>query len=393
MESVLKSFIIISNFWVIYLLFIRTKLSLKPRTAIFNSVYHLFLTIFYYLYSLNNPADSSLYYEWALSSEFEFAIGTKFITYIVKILVSLGFDYLSLFFIFSIFGLLGIWLLYQSTYENIKDFHNKKSMLLLKLTIFLPNLNFWSVAPGKDSLILFAIGIFFYGVSKPAKRILYIIFGLILIFLIRPHIALFFIVGLSLSILLKNQPKNFSQIIINNIVIIIFALSTFFLSLFIFNWLNLDNFTTLGQYIDNRQNLNTEGGSSIDIAQMNYLFIIISYIYRPLFEFKQGISAFTLFANVDNFILLIMTIYILNTLIKNNSRQRFIKQINLYFMCHTMIFLVSVIPLALTTANLGIAMRQKTMFIYALYSLFVLSCSSLKQNNLSFLQKKYALKQ
>jgi hypothetical protein len=126
---------------------------------------------------------------------------------------------------------------------------------------------------------------------------------------------------------------------------------------------------------------------------MNYLFIIISYIYRPLFEFGQGITLFTLAANFDNFILFIMTIYILKPLIKTNSRQRFINQINLYFMCHAMIFLVGVIPLALTTANLGIAMRQKTMFIYALYSLFILSRSSLKSNKLSFLRKEYSVNQ
>src|SRR5690606_39066857 len=130
---------------------------------------------------------------------------------------------------------------------------------------------------------------------------------------------------------------------------------------------------SVGSYIDERQGVNSQGGSSLDIASMSYPMQMFTYVFRPL-PFEAS-SAVTLVTSLENTILLFLFIYILFKS-KFNFRP-FIYDKNLWLL--TYVFLTCTI-LAMTTANLGIATRQKWMFMPVLLYLLIYSFHNYKLN-------------
>ena len=111
------------------------------------------------------------------------------------------------------------------------------------------------------------------------------------------------------------------------------------------------------EYFEYRQQLNSRGGSSIEISSMSFPMQLFSYLFRPLIF--EANNVFSLLAAIDNLIigiLFLVSIYVFFCcklkwiLIKKNS--------------FLLIYSLSTwIILSMTTANLGIAMRQKWLFL------------------------------
>lgn len=120
-------------------------------------------------------------------------------------------------------------------------------------------------------------------------------------------------------------------------------------------------------YVEKRQSYNTEGGGGVDIANMSLPMQLFTYVFRPIIFEARSITA--LAASLDNLILLYLFILGIYSLIKKRP-QSFTEE-NRKFMWVYVI--LSWIVLAMTTANLGISVRQKWMFtpilIYLLLSL------------------------
>ena len=72
-------------------------------------------------------------------------------------------------------------------------------MILIKIyyyCYFFPSWHFFTAFPGKDSIMLFSLGLIYF-LGK--KKLFFLILPLILIFLIRPHISyLIFVIALIL---------------------------------------------------------------------------------------------------------------------------------------------------------------------------------------------------
>ena len=112
--------------------------------------------------------------------------------------------------------------------------------------------------------------------------------------------------------------------------------------------------TGVSDYVDNRQSLNQAGGSSFDLSSMSYPLQMFTYVFRPLpFDAYSGL---TLLTSIENTILLVIFSY---TLYKAKLKV-FFEGKNFWLVIYA--FLVCTV-LALTTANLGIATRQKWMFM------------------------------
>ena len=126
-------------------------------------------------------------------------------------------------------------------------------------------------------------------------------------------------------------------------------------------------------YVDDRQNFNQGGGSSIDLQSMSYPMQMFTYIFRPL-PFDAH-SALALFTSIENTILLILFLYVL---FKNKFRlHSFIEGKNAWLLIYASL---TCSMLAITTANLGIATRQKWMFMPILIYLLVYAFYQYKQS-------------
>ena len=121
---------------------------------------------------------------------------------------------------------------------------------------------------------------------------------------------------------------------------------------------------SLTTYIDKRQSYNTEGGGGIDIASMSLPMQLFSYLFRPvIFEAR---NVFALAASLDN--LLLLGLFVVGGFALLRGGKSGLSENRTFMWAYA---LGSWLVLAMTTANLGIALRQKWMFVPMLIFLLI----------------------
>ena len=147
------------------------------------------MTVAYYFYSSAFPSDANLYTSASFLSDSDYSasLGTPIIITINKILLTLGLNRESIYFLYFVAGLIGVLLLYRLLLSR------KCLPLYTKLVLLLPSFSFWTTAPGKDSLVFLLLSIYFTSRlaersphSSPALRLS---ISLLLVFLLRPYVA------------------------------------------------------------------------------------------------------------------------------------------------------------------------------------------------------------
>lgn len=176
--------------------------------------------------------------------------------------------------------------------------------------------------------------------------------------LVRPHISVLILISLAVVVFYShNRISGFKKILLLFAVVI----GVIFSVPFAFEYSGLVgdiSFQSVNDYFEARQGYNQEGGGGIDISQMSLPAQLFTYVFRPLPFEAQGFAA--LAASFDNILLVILFIY---TLFCFFSR---IKNPNLDLSSKSFMVIYSTITwiiLAMTTANLGISLRQKWMFL------------------------------
>jgi hypothetical protein len=118
------------------------------------------------------------------------------------------------------------------------------------------------------------------------------------------------------------------------------------------------------EYAEIRQGYNMHGGGGIDISDMSMAMRLFTYLFRPLPFEAHNIPA--LAASLDNLFLFLVVLIGLWQLIKKKGRSQLPGASFLW-----MYALTAWVALATTTANLGISVRQKWMFVPMLLLLFI----------------------
>lgn len=328
-------------------------------------IYHIGMSFYYWLIATSSIADASAYYaESAYPTQI--GISNDFIIWILYIVkstldrISYG-TMLDYFILFSIFGFTGLIYLYNSLAEIFFQDEKKiraQALFLLLICIFSPGLNFWTSAIGKDSLIFLGICMVTYALPKWRKRWLHLAIGMFVVFMVRPYILVFAALAGLLQFFIAGKISIAARVA--GLLIIALAAVLFGPTIVEFTQVGSVDVIGVRDYIEVRQGQNLESGSSINIANYNFVFQVLTYLFRPLF-FDAG-SATALAASFDNALLLAL---VLLTLV--NARYFAAK-----ILAHPPILLnflfaaAGVSALAMTTASLGIAVRQKTMFLPSL---------------------------
>ncbi len=332
------------------------------RLFLLIGIIHLFFTLVYYFYTLNNLADSLGYYRRVLYSyniwSDTFGQGTIFISFLIYPLVKyLGLTYFGSFFVFSFFGFLGFYYLVKILIRITDNKWTNWFYLLL-----LPNIHFWSVAIGKDSLIFFGISFLAYLYFFKKKWFLYI-FPLFLVAFIRLHILFFILLAFGFTQLVLNKRLKFFY----KIAISLFLLITLYV-LFPFLMARV-GFTETESLIAQFEALETtkvEGGTSIDMSNQNLLVKWLSYMFRPLFF--DANSPLLLISSMENSVWLLIFFNIFRRI---RTKINYLYK-SFFWFSFLSIFTLS-IPSAYILINLGIAVRQKTMvFPFVIIVFFIL---------------------
>lgn len=330
--------------------------------------WHTLFSIYYWYYTLNNGGDAIGYYKKTFNLLPDLSPGTRFTETITQFVASI-FDsnYLNTTLIFNYFGVLGLIFLYLSLKPYLEKLNN-----IWILVLFTPSMSFWSAGLGKDSIAFMATCLFLHAISKPQTHRLSLLTAFLAMFMVRPHIAFIMLVSFIIFFISKSKV----HIIIKVLTLPIIISSAVIVLQFVEQYVGLadTSLDSLDSYVENRQASNLEGGSSLDITSMSYPMQVFTYIFRPLpFEAHSIVALIT---SIENTVLLLLFIYI--ALKSKFNLKPFIIGKNFWLFIY--VFLTCTI-LAITTANLGIATRQKWMFMPVLIYLLIYAFHDYKIKN------------
>lgn len=328
-------------------------------------IWHTILCMVYFWFVLYKGGDAAMYFTeaslYGLNKEFD--LGTAGIIYFTSLLVHvLGLSFLGCFLVFNIFGSIGL-IAFDSTLKHATQKSSRHLKLLATVIVFLPSVSFWSSALGKDSISFMSACLALWAALNFKKRIILFIVAVLAMLLVRPHIAAAMVAAYALAFIFDQRISIIQRLFIGSIAIISSAVVVP-LAMQYAGLGDAQNAADIEAYIEQRQGHNLEGGSSVDISSMSLPMQLFTYLFRPL-PFEAN-SIFALAASVDNIILLLL--FMLGIIAIFKKSKPLVESNRAFLWIYAVIVLFI---LATTTANLGIAMRQKWMFAPILIFLLI----------------------
>ena len=294
----------------------------------------------YILYLFLYGTDSLTYFiRFEGFSLVDFKPGQVFMNNIIIFFDFLKFNFYNINYIFSFLSLFSF-LLYLKIIENIK-IKNRFNFYVIFSFLCLPSIHFWHMGFSKDTLTFFGTSLIVYEMIKLKPNLILILFSCILLYLVRPHVGLIVFIPVAVYYFINNKNK-----FIKIFILFLLAILTPVMMQSIFNFTGLDSlitFVTMFQdaYVDNE--------ATALYYDRNLLQKMVTYIFLPNIFILKDTSLFYL--------------YVINyKILKIKNLKNYLFLILFSFAC---LFIFSYI-----TSNIGIATRQKWIFLPALFILF-----------------------
>ncbi len=325
--------------------------------------WHLFFCFFYMINVIISGGDSVGYFNYAQNDDIEFSFGTAAVVHLVSILINIfGISFLGGFAFFNLFGFIGL-LAFDASLRCATINASKYTKLIANLIVFLPSVSFWSSAIGKDSISFMAVGLALWAALDLKRRLGSMTFAMVAMLLVRPHMAGMMVIALAVASLVESRASLAKKVFMG----ILSASAAAVLVPFALKFAGFGDgvdFESVSSYIDTRQRYNIEGGGGIDIASMSLPEQMFTYMFRPLvFEVN---SIFSAAAALDNLFLLFL--FIAGGWAMLRGKRSNLGENRVFMWVYA---LMAWGVLAMTTANLGIALRQKWMFAPMLIFLLI----------------------
>lgn len=361
MFEIIFNTIVINFFLLFSISFINLKY-FKLNNLIFTNLlfYHLILTSIYIFFFKHGAADYKTYLNLTTFNGFSLKalVSADLITTLVAILKICFLNDLNIILLFSLLSLSGIIIFYK----NLLKLGLEKNIAIFFL--FIPGIHFWTCVPGKDSLILFFLAIFFYFYIEQRKFLSFIF--ILLVFLIRPHIGFIFFASVIITefFLIRGLKK----IIFLSILLFIFY---FVINLDMVRYFFLDekilSENIIVQIISNLNNFtNKFTYSDTGYEPNNFLFNIFSYIIFPI-EFIFTENSFVINSTI---MIESLTFLIIIHLISRSKKSIFLEKELIYFLMTCCTIYLLIMPQALF--NFGLNVRQKWMIVpFLIYLIFL----------------------
>ena len=351
-----------------FLVFIIGALITVSLSSLFNAsrvrvlglyVWHTLFALAYAYVTTLMAADAKAYYFNSLGQLHDFRIGTRAVEYLTAIFSQgFGLSYLGTFLVFNIFGAIGLVAVDAALRHATVD-KSKFVKQLALIVVLLPSMSFWTGAIGKDSVAFLATGLALWSAIHFKQRYVMMFVAVVVMFMVRPHIAGIMVSSLSIALVLSGGLTYLK--IVSSVVSLI---GLVFIVPVMFNYIGLSGDVSvelIQENIERRQSYNQSGGGGIDISSMSLPEQMFSYLFRPLPH--DAHSIFALISSIQNLILLAVFLLFLLSLLKIRKSTILLMhpEENRWFL---IIFaVVTMLVLVVTTANMGISVRQKWMFM------------------------------
>lgn len=326
------------------------------RRALCLYAWHTVFCMVYMAYVIRDGGDAIGYFRNSLAPGIEFDLGTAGITVLTSIFsAGLGLSLPGTFLAFNVFGCIGL-IAYDAAMRSAVDGKDSRLQLLATVIVLLPSVSFWSAGIGKDAISFMSAGLALHASLSLRQRAVPMAIAILAMLLVRPHMAALMVTALAASMLRRQDVSLVQRVVLGTgavlgcIALIPLAMQTSGLG-------TGAGFLDLGDYIETRQQQNLTGGGAIDISRMSLPAKLFTYLFRPMpFEAHNLPS---LAASVDNLVLLLLVLGgVAGMLSRNHASGGDANRSFLWLYA-----LSAWLLLALTTANLGISMRQKWMFV------------------------------
>lgn len=374
---------------------LRSQLSDADERSLRHLLFFHFLIGFYFCFFIRGDAIGY----WRVPKTYTFETFTKglfngegtMFMYAFNFLFSnlLNMSYLSNTLLYSLFGFMGLTFFYMVAKQTVP--YNKiiNGYILFPLIFFLPNLHFWSSGVGKDTILFLCIGMFVYGLMKPATRIPLIIIAGLLSMAIRPHITLFLLVGFGLAYIFGGKISGFQRLAFSAVLIGIgFAILPSVMEFAKIEEASVESFDSFAQAkADVLSRAST--GSAIDISSYPFPLKVLTFWFRPFFFDVRNING--LIASLENLILVIIFIKAMRSQPgKAFKAAPFVIKGLVFFL------IVGTLAFSQSLGNVGIMIRMRNMFLPG-FLIFIMWIFSYQQQTtreqLIVLKMKEAAKQ
>ena len=335
--------------------FIGKWLGLRPMMSLSLAFWHISLGYYHASYVLENGGDAFTYYQKAQFDFVEPTLGTGFIVWLSSFPVSLGFSYWSLSLLYNILGTIGLLAFCAALRGTPIAAGSVYGRFVVLVCCFLPSVSFWTSGIGKDSLGFLSVGLFLWATMNLARRQLVAIAAILIMLPVRPHIAALMVLSAAAGTAFVAELRASVRFGVASLAT---AGAVFFVPLALV-YSGTTRFTSIAEYISDRQEQNLAGGSSIDIAGMDPVSRLLSYLFRPLPNEASGLAQ--LATSIDNVVLVGLTLVALVALYRAGIVKTF-----RHYGTALLYGVMALVLLSQVTANLGLAARQKWMAVPAL---------------------------
>lgn len=335
---------------------------------------HLAAAMTYYNYTLTNFADSYSYYHWdAFYRVMPWTeLGTAFAGHITQVFKhSFNATYLDCFLVFQGFGFWGL-VTMMEVFREIALKTNTKEQTFAPYLLFLPSIQFWTTAIGKDPPVFLAVALFTWSMLNPRKRIFAFAAGIALVVLFRAHIALAMSIALTAALLLEKRISTGRKafLLMLSCVGLVFLIST------VQQTFNVDvvSGNSLSNFMQTRalSEATDQGGSYLGTSSLPVR--LVSLLFRPFFfDAKNAMGMVASLENVGS-VLLFGYFFVNFRTMRQLSKQVLFIRFSIFFA----IILIAI--LTVLNYNVGLGSRERVMAYPPLFAL-LLATSAVRRLN------------
>lgn len=330
------------------------RLHLKASRSCALYLWHTLFCFFYVLYVNSNGGDAIGYYNrGAMSLLDDPALGTTAVDMMAAALIhGLGLSFLGLNLTFNVFGTIGL-LAFHASLEAELKYKPRWVRQLGILAVFSPSVSFWTSALGKDPISFMSAGAALWASLDLNRRAKWMTLAIGAMLIVRPHMAGIMVLALGLALTFSARLG-----LLKRVALLGAALggAAILVPLALEHAGTSADAAELAEYIEGRQGVNLEGGSSIDISSMSLPLQVFTYLFRPLPFEAHSLAA--LAASIDNVLLLLLFFVGFRGVFRR--RRAYLPAFRTFLWTYAG---AAALILAMTTANSGIAVRQKWMFV------------------------------
>ncbi|NGF56538.1 hypothetical protein G5B00_08415 [Parapedobacter sp. SGR-10] len=285
-----------------------------------------------------------------------------------------GLSFLTGMLFYSFLGMWGFVLILATIKSFIPDLRVLRGAKVYGIPVYplvflLPNMHFWSVGIGKDTLLFFSVSLFMYSLLALGKRFVGMLVAVAIAYFLRPHVLLFMVAGFALPYVFSSRFNIIQKVLMGGAMLALF----FPLLNSVLAFAKIEQLSTehLESFHEGKAAALSVAGSGIDLSALPYPLQVLTFLFRPLFFDAHNVLAIV--ASIENLIQVFLVLFFLK-----NRFIRFIRKANFLIKGSFFYYMIGAIAFAPMMSNLGIIIREKNMLMPA-FLIFVLAAIQFKR--------------